>query len=218
MSIPESILFATGNPHKLREVSQMLSALGVRVIGLEEVKTGVIEPEETGATFQDNAQLKALHYAAATGLTTLADDSGLEVDALGGEPGVVSARYAGVAGPRDLVDSANNAKLVQRIRAVPPEKRTARFVCVMALAEPGRVLAVTRGAVEGMIVTEPRGDNGFGYDPHFHLPQLGLTSAQLPPERKNALSHRGTAVRAMLREIERLGAERERGPGAGPGR
>ena len=137
-------------------------------------------------------------------MMALADDSGLEVDALGGEPGVISARYAGVSGPRSAVDPANNAKLIQKLRGIPAEKRTARFVCAMALAEPGKVVAATRGTVEGMMITEPRGTHGFGYDPLFYLPELGRTSAQLPPEKKNALSHRGNALRAMMEELRRL--------------
>lgn len=206
MSLPESILFATGNPHKLREVSAILGQLGVRVAGLADLGRTIREPEETGGTFESNAALKALHYSTAAGMMALADDSGLEVDALGGEPGVTSARYAGVSGPRSVVDPANNAKLIGKLQAIAPEKRAARFVCAMALAEEGRILAATRGTVEGLMITEPRGVNGFGYDPLFYLPELGVTSAQLPAEKKNALSHRGNALRAMMAELRRLKA------------
>jgi XTP/dITP diphosphohydrolase len=139
----------------------------------------------------------------ATGRWTLADDSGLEVDALGGEPGVRSARYGGTGGTRAQRDAANNRKLLNALSAVPDEKRTARFVCAMCLADAeGRVAAETRGTVEGVIGREPRGHNGFGYDPLFGLPHLGCTSAELPTEQKNALSHRGDAARQMADRLD----------------
>jgi XTP/dITP diphosphohydrolase len=135
-----------------------------------------------------------LHYAAATGLLTLADDSGLEVDRLGGEPGVHSAYYAGV--PRD--DLANNRKLIEKLRGVPVDDRTARFRCALALASPGGVVHECSGKIEGFIVDEARGTKGFGYDPHFLVPSLNRTLAELTREEKNAISHRGAALRQFL--------------------
>jgi XTP/dITP diphosphohydrolase len=193
------LLLATRNPGKVREIREIAEKMPIVWRGLDEFE-GVEDVEETGATFADNARLKALHYAERTGLCTLADDSGLEVDAIDGAPGVHSARYAGT--PKN--DEANNRKLVQALAGVPPGRRTAQFRCAMALARGGVVLLETEGAVEGLIVDEPRGDNGFGYDPHFLLPDLQRTVAELPAAEKNARSHRGHALRAMLREIEAL--------------
>lgn len=201
------LLFASSNPHKVREVRQILETEGIEVMGLDALDRCPPEPVEDGATFADNARIKAVHYAAATGRWCLADDSGLAVDALGGAPGVHSARYAGVDADREARDRANNARLLRELGGVPPAKRTARFICAMCLCSPdGAVVAETTGAVEGVIGQAPRGRNGFGYDPLFELPALGRTSAELPPEKKNALSHRGDAARKMagrLREITR---------------
>ena len=194
--MPE-ILLATRNAGKIREIRRMTAAGDWVWHGLDAFP-GVPAAVEDGATFAENARRKALHYAQATGLCTLADDSGLEVDCLGGEPGVHSARYAGT--PRD--DDANNRKLVAALAGVPLERRTARFRCALALARPGELLVETEGAVAGLIIDEPRGDNGFGYDPHFLIPALGRTTAELPPDEKNALSHRGQALRDMLPRIE----------------
>jgi XTP/dITP diphosphohydrolase len=135
-----------------------------------------------------------------TACWTLADDSGLEVDALGGDPGVYSARYAGP----DCNDAANNARLVRELAGVPLEQRTARFRCVITLAGPGEVLATASGSVDGLIVDDARGTNGFGYDPHFFVPEYGMTTAQMPPEHKNRISHRGRALRAIRPTIEQL--------------
>lgn len=207
MSVPQSILFATGNPHKLEEVAAMLGPLCVRIEGLETLDRTFEEPVEDGHTFLANAVIKARYYAQHTGRLCLADDSGLVVDALGGEPGVRSARYAELAGPRSVVDPANNAKLLDKLRAVPDEQRAARFVCVMVLADSHRNWAVTRGTVEGRIAHEPRGANGFGYDPLFILPGRGVTTAELPPEQKNAISHRGQAARMLADLLRRLSTE-----------
>ena len=196
--MPE-ILLATRNAGKIREIRQMTVAGGWLWHGLDALP-GVPAAVEDGATFAENASRKALHYAQATGLYTLADDSGLEVDCLGGEPGVHSARYAGT--PRN--DAANNRKLVTALAGFPLERRAARFRCALALARPGELLIETEGVVEGLIIDEPRGDNGFGYDPHFLIPALGRTTAELPPAEKNALSHRGRALRDMLRRMEAL--------------
>lgn len=192
------LVFASSNPHKLEEVRAIFAREGIRVLGLDDLEETPEEPEETGRTFEANARMKALYYASKTGRLTLADDSGLEVDALGGRPGVESARYAGVDGTRAERDAANNAKLRRELRDVPRDDRTARFVCAMALADSeGVVLAKTRETMEGVIVDEPRGRNGFGYDPLLELPDLGLTSAEISPEEKNARSHRGEAARRM---------------------
>lgn len=193
------VLLATSNPGKLREIREISAGLSLTWHALAEF-SGIPGIEESGATFAENARLKALHYARATGLCTLADDSGLEVDALGGAPGVQSARFAGT--PRD--DAANNRKLIALLANVPPARRTARFRCAMALARDGRIVLETDGTFEGAICDEPRGSNGFGYDPHFLVPDLGLTAAELPSDQKNMCSHRGQALRRMLAGIEAL--------------
>ncbi len=199
------LLFASSNPHKVREVREILLGESLEVLGLDDLDEVPDEPREDGETFADNARIKAVAYARATGHWCLADDSGLAVDALGGAPGVHSARYAGAEGSRARRDDANNARLLEALENVPPERRTARFVCAMCLADPrGNVVAETTGTVEGVIGHEPRGDNGFGYDPLFELPDLGCTSAELPPEKKNALSHRGDAARHMAARIRDL--------------
>ncbi|MGC9454804.1 MAG: XTP/dITP diphosphatase [Phycisphaerae bacterium] len=192
------ILIATRNPGKVREIREVLTGLPVRVTDLEQYPD-LPEPAEDGRTFAENARHKACYYAAETGLWALADDSGLEVDALDGAPGVYSARYAADrcdpdAG-RDEIDAANNAKLLDALSDVPDEKRTARFVCHLALCDGERILIETFGTVEGVIAHQSRGDNGFGYDPLFYVPDLGCTTAELPPEEKNRISHRGQAVR-----------------------
>jgi XTP/dITP diphosphohydrolase len=201
------LLIATRNPGKIAEFRQMFEGLRAGFLslrGLEE-RDGDFEPPETGRTFRANACLKASAYARHARSWALADDSGLAVDALGGAPGVYSARFAemNAAGRGDL---ANNTCLLDRLKDVPDEQRSARFVCVLALADPqGRVLYTTEGSVEGRVLREPCGDNGFGYDPLFLLPSLGRTTAQLPPEQKHAISHRGAALRRMRGLIERWG-------------
>jgi XTP/dITP diphosphohydrolase len=200
------IVFATKNRHKLDEVRPVMAACGVEVIALDELGEAIAEPVEDGDTFEANARNKAIAYARASGRRCLAEDSGLEVDALGGAPGVHSARYAAEGGDRAARDQANNALLLERIAAIPEAQRRARFVCAMCLADPdGRVLCETRGSYEGIITSTPRGDNGFGYDPLLFLPDLGVTSAELSPEAKNARSHRGQAVRAMVAALKAIG-------------
>jgi len=191
--VSREILLATTSAGKVSEIRAAASGLAVRWRGLEEFP-GVTEAIEDGATFAENARKKALHYAAAAGVLTLADDSGLEVDALHGAPGVDSAYFAG----RPRSDAANNRKLIAALAGVPVERRTARFVCHMVLAGPGAVEFECCGRVEGVIVDEPRGSHGFGYDPHFFLPRLNCTAAELPTERKNEISHRGAALRQVL--------------------
>lgn len=191
------LLVATSNQGKLREVRAMLADLGIEVFSLRDFSQ-VPEAVEYGATFEENARIKALYYHQSCGVTTLADDSGLEVDALSGAPGVHSARFAGRQGD----DHANNVKLIRLLQHVPTQPRTARFCCVMALAHEGRIVATASGAVEGLIVDEPRGEMGFGYDPHFFVPSLGRTKAELPLETKNRISHRGQALRAIVPAIQ----------------
>ena len=195
------LLIATTNPGKVAEFRQMLGDLQFEYSDLSQ-HPRVEPPEETGETFEANAQLKATYYAKKFGTLTLADDSGLSVDALDGKPGVHSARWAEMnhAGKGD---AANNALLLQQLRGIPSQKRTARFVCALSLANAaGDILATVRGEVEGQVLPEPRGENGFGYDPLFLLPSLGLTTAQLPPEQKHRLSHRGRALRRLHEMIE----------------
>jgi len=202
------LLIATSNEHKVHEIREILDPLGLELVSLADIRLGddtpgeeIPEPVEDADTFEGNAAIKALYYAAATGMVCLADDSGLEVDALGGRPGVYSARYAGVDGSRAERDAANNAKLLRELEGVPEAQRTARFVCAMALADPeGNILATTRGTFEGRIGFVARGANGFGYDPLLVL-EDGRTSAELAPEEKNGRSHRGAAARAMAEKI-----------------
>jgi XTP/dITP diphosphohydrolase len=205
MTAAREILVATTNPGKVRELRALLG-------GQVEWKSladfpGVPEVKEDGATFAENARKKAVGYAQATGLWTLADDSGLVVDALGGAPGVNSARFSGdrpEGAERKLLDRRNMEKLLSLLQDVPPEKRTARFVCCLCLADPEKVLLETRGTLEGLIADEPAGTGGFGYDPVFFVPQLGKTVAQLGAEEKNAISHRGNAMRALKPQLTEL--------------
>lgn len=202
------LLFASSNPHKLGEVRAILAPLGIDVVGLDSLDNPPPEPVEDGTTFEENARIKAVAYAGATGQICLADDSGLEVDALNGAPGVHSARFSS-AGPdqakrrktrmsRAEQDAANNAKLMRELKGVPFEQRGARFVCAMCLADPeGNILAETRGEFPGVMTDQPRGNNGFGYDPLLYLPDRGCTSAELSTEEKNARSHRGVAARRL---------------------
>ena len=194
------MVLATRNPGKLREIRQVLGGLSLELAGLDQ-RPCLPEPAEEGATFAENARHKALYYARALGECCLADDSGLEVDALGGAPGVRSARYAEDDCPRGAgrtqIDAANNAKLLAALAAVPAERRTARFVCHVVLADPEGVLLEARDTIEGRIGFEPKGSNGFGYDPLFYVPELGCTTAELDPQRKNLLSHRGKALRRL---------------------
>ncbi len=199
------LLLATSNPHKVEEVAAILGPMGIDVVGLGALESKIPEPVEDGATFQANARIKAAYYATTLRRMCLADDSGLEVDALGSAPGVHSARYAGVDGQRAQRDGANNEKLLAELQGVPAEQRTARFVCAMCLADTdGTILAETRGTFQGIITTEPRGENGFGYDPLLYLPDVGCTSAELSPDQKNARSHRGVASREMAKHLKTL--------------
>jgi XTP/dITP diphosphohydrolase len=182
---------ATGNPGKLREFRLAAQVLGIEINPLPHLDIAV-SPDETGATFEENAWIKATAYSLMAPGLVFADDSGLEVDALKGEPGVYSARYAGP----DAHDLDNNALLLERLEH--KQDRTARFVCVIALAEEGVVKATFRGTVEGLILREAQGPNGFGYDPLFYYPPFGCSFGEADAERKFAVSHRGNALRKML--------------------
>lgn len=202
MGSPLQLLFATSNPHKIEEVTAILAPAGFEVIGLDSLDDPPAEPVEDGATFADNARIKAVYYAKAAGRPCLADDSGLEVDALNGEPGVLSARYAGIGETRGEQTAANNARLLKELEGVPDAQRAGRFVCAMCLADAeGRIVAETRGIFPGVIAREPRGTSGFGYDPLVYLPDVGRTVAELTAEEKNARSHRGEAARKMAAKV-----------------
>ncbi len=218
----DPIVIATGNPHKVEELRAIFAGQGIPIVGLKDLPghERLREPEEHGSTFEQNAAIKALSYAAQTGRTCLADDSGLEVDALRGAPGVISSHYSTNGRETGLArahrDAANNIRLLRELDGV--RDRTARFVCCMCLASPSQaVLAQARGTFEGRIGLSPavpRGDNGFGYDPLFLLPEPDTrTSAELAPDEKNARSHRGAAARAMASKIRELRVIR---PGAAP--
>jgi XTP/dITP diphosphohydrolase len=201
------VIFATSNPHKVEEARAILAPLGIELKSLVDLGCNLPEPEEDGLTFEDNARRKARYYAPPLGELCLAEDSGLEVDALGGAPGVYSARYAGVEGSRDQRDRANNERLLRELAGVPAERRSARFVCTLALADAsGRIHAEARGTYAGVIAEQPRGSNGFGYDPLLFLPDRGCTSAELPPVEKNVRSHRGAALRQLAARLRELAA------------
>lgn len=215
------ILVATGNPGKIAEIRAMLEA-DVQWLGLSDLPQ-MPEITEDGTTFAENARKKAVGYAKSTGLWTLADDSGLVIDALGGAPGVKSARFSGEKWHglparvnhhgqdgratnmnRTLIDHRNIAKVLELLKDVPEEKRTARFICRLCLASPERVLIETEGTLEGLITDREIGKNGFGYDPIFFVPSLNKTIAQLSADEKNAISHRGNAIRKLKPLLDEL--------------
>jgi len=195
------VLIATSNPGKLRDFAGAAQVHGIEIAGIPNFAS-LPTPVEDGKTFEENARKKAEEYSlAAAEQIVVADDSGLEVDALHGAPGVHSARYA--ADEPHLADSntddeANNARVLRELAQLPPEKRTGRFVCVLAAARNGKTLAIFRGTAEGIILDAPRGKNGFGYDPLFYFPQIHKTFAELSPEEKSHYSHRGSAFRQFL--------------------
>lgn len=203
MSLPKLVI-ATNNRAKLREFAELLEGSGFELVtpgdlGLE------WEVEETGASFEENARMKAVDAARAAGLPALADDSGLEVDYLDGRPGIFSARYAG--GSRtsaDIAESEQIRLLLDEMRGVPDERRAARFRCVIAVATPAGDVHTFDGVFEGRIGHEPRGENGFGYDPIFVVPERGVTSAELPRDEKDAISHRGQALRKARVVLEQM--------------
>jgi len=192
------LVVATSNRGKLKEISRLLADSGIVVKGLEDVEE-VPEIVEDGDTFEANAQKKALIVARHCGCLTLADDSGLVVDALNGEPGVYSARYAGP----DASDADNNRKLQAAMEGLPQEQRKAAFYCAMALCQPSGDCLLFQGQLKGLILEAPRGSGGFGYDPLFLVPEFGKALAELPLEIKNRISHRGQALRKVLAHLTR---------------
>jgi XTP/dITP diphosphohydrolase len=194
------LLVASTNPGKIREILRILEGLPVSLRTLANF-SGIEVPDETGATFMENARIKALHYAAATGLLTVAEDSGLEIPALGGAPGVYSARYRGETYPEKF------AALYEELDRRGDPDRSARFVAALALARGGSILFEATGVVEGSIARPPRGDRGFGYDPILYYPPLGKTTGELEPHEKAAISHRGKAFRALRVFLERFTTE-----------
>jgi len=210
-----ALILATNNPHKVEELTEILAPLGLTLRTLDDAGLSPLpEPEETARTFLGNATIKASYYAKAAGAPCLADDSGLEVDALGGEPGVRSARYAECAGDRDARDAANNDLLLANLADIPDDRRTARFVCAIAVCDgSGELLASARGTFEGRVAHAPKGSTGFGYDPLLVLtdpgdPLAGKHAAELTRDEKHARSHRGRAARAIAESLRRhpLGA------------
>lgn len=200
----DKVIFATGNAHKMVEIRQILADLGMEILSQKEA--GIcVDVVEDGSTFEENAMIKASEIAKIAherqeykGAIVMADDSGLEIDYLNKEPGIYSARYMGENTSYDV----KNNNLISRLEGVPDEKRTARFVCAIAAVFPDGTKEVVRGTMEGRIGYKIAGENGFGYDPIFYLPEYGCTSAELSPEKKNALSHRGAGLRIMRKIIE----------------
>ncbi len=193
------IIFATGNENKMKEIRMILSDLGMPIVSMKEAGIDV-DIVEDGTTFEENALIKATGIAKLTeNCIVLADDSGLEIDYLNKEPGIYSARYAGENTSYDI----KNNLLLSRLEGVPDEKRTARFVCAVAAVFPDGTTEVVRGTIEGRIAHEIVGENGFGYDPIFYVPEYGCTTGEMDPEKKNELSHRGKALRAMRLILEK---------------
>lgn len=190
------VIFATGNANKMKEIREILGDLDIELLSMKEagIHADIVED---GKSFEENARIKAKAIRDLTGEIVLADDSGLEIDYLNKEPGIYSARYMG----EDTSYHIKNANLIERLKGVPDEKRTARFVCAIAAAFPDGTEKTVRGVMEGRIDYEEKGENGFGYDPIFYLPEYGLTSAEISPEEKNKISHRGKALRLIKDEL-----------------
>ena len=195
----DKIVFATTNEGKVKEIKEILGDFPIEVVSMKEMGI-TADIEENGTTFEENSLIKARALAKLTGLPALADDSGLEVDYLNGEPGIYSARYLG----RDTDYDYKNNYIIDKLSGAKGEDRSARFVCVISLVLPDGREFVERGVVEGLIGYEQKGENGFGYDPIFYLPEYEKTSAELPPEKKNKISHRGKALTAMKKLIVTL--------------
>ena len=193
------LIFATGNENKMREIRQIFGGFGFEIQSMKEAGID-IDIVEDGTSFQENALIKARAVHEASGALVLADDSGLEIDALGKEPGIYSARYMG----EDTSYDIKNANLIDRVKDVPEDRRGARFICAVAAVLPDGRSLVQTGVMEGRVAYAPAGENGFGYDPIFFLPQYGKTSAELSPEQKNAISHRGQALRMMKTALEAM--------------
>lgn len=189
------VIFATGNENKLREIREITADMDIEIVSMKDAGY-YTDVEETGTSFEENSYLKASAIAKKCGLPTLADDSGLEIDYLGGEPGIYSSRYMG----EDTPYPVKNAELLRRMEGVPDEERTARFVCAICYVRPDGSSETVRATMEGIVAHKIAGNNGFGYDPIFFLPDKGCTSAELSREDKNAISHRGKALR-MMRDI-----------------
>lgn len=200
MNQKKRIVFATGNAGKMREIRMIMEDMGMEIFSMKEIG---VNPDivEDGATFTENAVIKAKAVAALTDAIVLADDSGLEIDALNKEPGIYSARYMGEDTPYEV----KNANLLERLKGVEKEKRTARFVCAIAAVLPNKEVLTTRGTIEGYIGEKPVGKNGFGYDPIFYVEEYGCSTAELSMEQKNELSHRGKALRAVKEELKKKG-------------
>ncbi len=188
----KQIIFATGNAGKVKEIRAILGDLGLEILSMKEADIRA-DIQEDGTTYEENALIKAREVAKYTDAIVMADDSGLEIDYLNCEPGIYSARYMG----EDTSYTIKNNNLIERLAGVPDEQRTARFVCAIAAVLPGGEELTTRGIIEGRIGYEEAGENGFGYDPIFYVPRFGKTTAQLSPEEKNQVSHRGKALEAM---------------------
>ena len=193
----KKVIFATGNEGKMKEIREILGDLDIQLLSLKDAGIPA-DIEENGNSFEENAVIKATAIRDLTGEIVLADDSGLEIDYLNKEPGIYSARYMG----EDTSYHIKNANLIERLDGVPDEKRTARFVCAIAAAFPDGTVRTVRAAMEGRIGYEEKGENGFGYDPIFYLPEYGCSSAELSMEEKNKISHRGKALRAIRDELQ----------------
>lgn len=194
----KKLIFATGNEGKMREIRMIMGEIGLEILNMKEAGI-LITPEENGASFEENARIKARAVAAYTKELVLADDSGLEVDYLNGEPGIYSARYLG----ENVSYEEKNKDILRRMEGVPEEKRTARFVCAIVAVLPNGDVLTVREVVEGRIAYEIKGRRGFGYDPIFYVPELGKTTAELSDEEKNRISHRGKALRVMKEELKK---------------
>ena len=192
------IVFATGNKGKIKEMQMIMADTGLEVVSMKDAGI-VIEPEENGTTYEENAMIKARAVAEYTDDIVMADDSGLEIDYLNKEPGIYSARYMG----EDTSYRIKNANLIERLEGVPDEQRTARFVCAIAAVLPDGTELTTRAAIEGRIDYEEKGSHGFGYDPIFYVPRFGKTTAELTEEEKNQVSHRGQALELMKKELKK---------------
>lgn len=198
IGVKRKIVFATGNQGKMHEIRQILGDMELEAVSMKEAGID-LDIVEDGTTFEENAVIKAKAVAAYTDAIVLADDSGLEIEYLNNEPGIYSARYMGA----DTPYSVKNQSFIDRLKGVPDEQRTARFVCVIAAAMPDGEVFTTKGVIEGRIAQEEKGENGFGFDPIFYVPEYGCTTAQLSEEQKNAISHRGKALEAMKEELRK---------------
>ena len=191
------MIFATGNMGKMKEIKAILGDIGEEILSMKEAGIDM-DIVEDGSTFEENAIIKAKAVMERTGKLALADDSGLEIDALNKEPGIYSARYMGEDTPYEI----KNSNLIERMKGVKGKDRSARFVCVIAAAFPDGEIITTRGTIEGVIAEEPAGENGFGYDPIVYVPEYGMTTGQMDPDAKNAISHRGKALTAMKKILK----------------